>query len=146
MIISTSAVADGFIGDDVLKALAGHRELRDCAASGRCEEAVNLAGTEFAVQPVGIGTNGRFALSLVSSGSQHCGSAGCQSAIVEENGGHWRVLMEGYNINLLRSTTNGYHDVLLGYKGKGFEFQGPFPLYKWDGQRYTQDGVMDVNP
>lgn len=78
-------------------------------------------------------------------GPENCGSAGCMSGVIVKRAGAWQVVFSGFNIWALPSLTNGFHDLIIGYKGPGFEFQGPFQRFQWDGDRYVQNQWVNIS-
>lgn len=119
-------------------------DLDRCAELGRCEVNWGSDGRLLQIEPVSLSEDGPTAYLLTDMRPPTCTPA-CNMKLLVKRNGRSVSLLEGQNIWFwYRSKTNGYFDVLLGYKGRGFESEGPFPIYKWDGKTYVPSGVAQI--
>ncbi|MEA2880574.1 MAG: hypothetical protein QOF14_5770 [Hyphomicrobiales bacterium] len=96
------------------------------------------------VRPVNVRSDGRPAYLVASRDQVGCPSAGCLTVLWMDTGSGFRSVFDSLSIGFRESRTNGVQDIIEGYNGAGFEFQGPFQIHKWDGRAYVASGTIDL--
>ncbi|VUX45884.1 exported hypothetical protein [Candidatus Defluviicoccus seviourii] len=131
------AHADHFLSQNELNTIDKLKNLRKCSLTKLCPTTVQITGKQFAVSSVDLNNDGNMEISLKATGLDYCGSGGCATTLLQLAGGKWQPIFEGYNIIVLKTMTRGYHDIVLGFRGKDFKgFDQPTQAYCWNGRKY----------
>ena len=133
-----SSLADSFLTDSEINRAVIQYGLRDCALKHKCPGEIAIQGDDFQLTPVDLNDDGIDEISLKTKNLAYCGSAGCETVIIQLTDNRWHNIFDGYNISLLSKTTNGYHDILIGYRGKQLSNYAGGIIYCWNGRNYAQ--------
>ena len=156
------------LSDDPFAGLENHLPELERRIAKSCDNACNAGGISGTVQITGdrlevdpptystrrrgkfqfkridINEDGEFEYLMSIEDRDFCASAGCLTELYWRDGTRFRPIVWGHNIWFSKLKTNGFFDVVAGYKGPGFEFQGPFDLYKWNGSAYAPSGLVRI--
>lgn len=126
------ALADSMFSDDFVAKAAYLVEI-DCSSVFPCR--LTIDHSAFTFSEVTLSASGVKGIMGVWS-SYQAGSAGYPRFIMLREGNAWRKIEESFNIEVMRSTTNGFYDL---DNGKGFRLV-------WSGHEYVLSGTRFFDP
>ncbi len=104
-----------------------------------CPALVCESAEGFIVRPVDLDDDGQMEYVVIESW-RHCGSGGCSTTLLAFKGDAWVPLAEASSIDVLATTTNGFRDIVLGWK----DYRWDDIAKRWRGVRFTWNGSRYV--
>ena len=140
--LTSHCQADRIFSDEFVRIVNTVSAISDCPSLGKCPKSVSVDGQSYRLHQLDLNDDGTMELAMIRT-TGLCGSAGCGIVILQFRDDRWVYLAEGFSIGVIRHTTRGYHDIMLGYRGKDFTFDRPLVVC-WSGTSYVRCYYADL--